>query len=531
MKISIRKDLNIATVRSESLWNKFKIHTLLQNGERKQPSINAYLATKYSKSSDSILDIASEVLTQNIHFIENLEKVITKYGYGSIANMAELFICMEGVPILTAMKIFYTNSVISGQERSTRYLNLNNPEFTKIPREVCDNTDVRKEYERIMLKQLADYKDMLKPTREALARYFSINLDSLQESSVLKSRAYDVTKYLLPVGLNTNVAYLMSAKSWSDEISYLLASDSVVDNEIADLLSNLLGEGQLELKGYIKEADGLIKYIDANCNRKNSAEEVINYLKKYISTDQIKDIPESEVESVSVSYSPDCTETLISHYECLINPLGSANEFEFADEDQENISEILFARHDQNSTIGNIGQSGAIKITGFASLGVLQNITRQSSLEKFIPLLHDNVDLGQELDRRDYQYFYLCDYLNVSSMNKLKKEYQKRLEETYVRIKAWRKYANDFMSKDLVDEFTKYLLPYAHATKYIVYGSFDDLQSLINSGLRNKEAITYRMLVHEWLRLLALKDPIWKSLLKKVIIPRVDDKVQFIDRS
>ncbi len=531
MKISFRKDLNIATIRSESAWNKFKIHTLLQNGERKQSSINAYLGAMYSRTSDSILDIASEIVIHSSNLTEKLEKLLSEYRQKVVGDMANLFVCIEDIPILTAMKIFYSNSSLTGQERSPKYQRVDKFEFIKIPREVCDNTDVRKEFERIMLKQLVDYKEMLKPTREELAKHYSINLESSHESASLKSRVFDVAGYLLPVGLNTNVSYLMSARDWSSEISYLLASDSVVDNELADLLISLLGEGRLELKGYIKEADGLIGDVDANCNRKNSTEEVINYLKKYISTEQAKDIPERETESISVTYSPDCTETLISHYESLINPLGSAHELEFSDEDQEYISDILFERHDHNNTIGNMGQSGAIKISGFASLRVLKYLNSFRSLERFIPLLHDSVDMNQELDRRNDQCFYLCTYLNIPSMSKLKKEYQKRLEETYERIKAWRKYAMDFMSEDLVDEFTKYLLPHAHSTKYLMYGSFDDLQYLINNGIRNGVHIDCRVLLYEWLRLLSLKDPIWRSLLKKVITPKVDDKFQFVDRS
>ena len=37
MKLSFRKDLHIATLRSESSWNKFKVQTLLHDPERKQP--------------------------------------------------------------------------------------------------------------------------------------------------------------------------------------------------------------------------------------------------------------------------------------------------------------------------------------------------------------------------------------------------------------------------------------------------------------------------------------------------------------
>ena len=87
------------------------------------------------------------------------------------------------------------------------------------------------------------------------------------------------------------------------------------------------------------------------------------------------------------------------------------------------------------------------------------------------------------------------------------------------------------MSIEVVDEFTKYLLPHAHATRYIFYGSFDDLQYVVNLRTRNGGHIAYRVLTYDWLRKLSVQDSIWRGLLKKIIVPKIDDKHQFIDRS
>lgn len=531
MKLSFRQDLQIATIRSESQWNKFKVHTLLQNIEKKQPSFAAYLSAKYSKTSDSILNVANDVISNNIDISEDLEKSLSGYVYQSVGEMADLFVCVEDVPMYTIMRFFYSNPVISGQERSTRYQNFNNPEFVRIPSEICTNIDVRKSFDRIMLKEIRDYKELLRPTREALSKYFQINTNSTQEVSALRFRSFDVARYLLPFGLSTSSAFLMSAKNWSSAISFLSASDSVVDNELSSLLLNLIGESDLDTRGYMREVDTLIRNVDANCSRKNSTNEILNYLRKDMSKEQTKNIPTGECDSVNVSYSPDCTEALISHYESLINPLCSAKEYEFSINDQESISEILFENHDNYSTIGNIGQSGAVKISGFATLGTLKDLNRHRCLERFIPLLHDEIDMSKELDRENYQCFYLCDYLFLNGFSKLKKEYEKRLEETYKMIREWRSSASGSLSSDVIDEFTKYLLPHAHATRYIMYGSFDDLQYVINLRVRNGGHIAYRKLIYEWLRKLNLKDSIWKSLLRDTIAPNANNKEQFVDRS
>jgi thymidylate synthase ThyX len=531
MKLTFRKDLHIASVRSEDIWNKFKIHTLLQNCESKQPSINAYLGARYSRSSDSIVDIASEIMKNNTDAAERLEKIFSGYGHKSVGDMADLFVCIENIPMYTSMKIFYTNSVISGQERSTRYQDFQNPEFVKIPKEVCTDYEVSREYERIILKQMKDYRELLKPTKDALEKYFKINKESVQELSALKARAFDVVRYLLPYGLSTSSAYLMSARNWSDMISYLCSSDSVVENSLSDMLLNLLGESTMEARGYIREADGLIRHTDANSCRKDTTEEILKYLKNDMSIEQVTNLPESEIDSVKISYSPDCMEALISHYEALINPLGSKEEFEFSENDQEEVGEIIFRSHDHHNMLGNIGQSGAVKIEGFATLGTLKDLNRHRSLERFTPLLHDQIDMDQELGRREDQCFYLCDYLDIPALSKLRKEYEGRLIETYQRIKEWREMAKDIISKEVLDEFTKYLLPHAHSTRYIYYGSFDDLQYIANLRTRNGGHIAYRKLAYEWLRNLSYLDPIWRPLLRKIIEPKIDDKHQFVDRS
>ena len=531
MKLSFRKDLHIASLRSESEWNKFKIHTLLQNCESKQPSINAYLGARYSRSADSIVDIASEIIKNNTDAAERLEKIFAGYGHKSVGDMADLFVCIENIPMPIAMKIFYTAPVISGQERSTRYQNFQYPEFVKIPKEVCDDRELSKEYERIMLKQFKDYRELLTPTKELLKNFFKINEDSLQESSALTARTFDTTRYLLPYGHNTSSAFLMSARSWSDLISFMCASDSVVDNEISNMLLNLLGDSNLEARGYIREADGLIRHTDPNCCRKDSSEEIISLLSKELLKEQVTDIPESEKDAVKVSYSPDCMEALLSHYEALINPLGSKKEFEFSESDQEKIGEIIFERHDHYNQLGNIAQSGAIKIEGFASLGTLKDLNRHRSMERFMPLLHDQIDMDQELGRRNDQCYFLCNYLDIPSFSKIRKEYEKKLEDTYERIRNWREMAKKVVSREVCDEYTKYMLPYAHCTRYIYYGSFDDLQHVVSLRTRNGGHISYRILAYEWLRSLAYMDSIWRPLLKKIIEPKIDDKHQFVDRS
>ena len=531
MKGTFRKDIQIASIESEDDWNQFKVHTLLENVNQKQPSINAYLGARYSRSSDSVIDIASEIIKNNTDAAQRLEAIFHGYGHKSVGDMAQLFVCIENIPMFTAMKIFYLNSVISGQERSTRYQNFEEPEYIKIPKEICNDKKIRQEYEDIILKQMHDYSVLLKKTKEVFKEYFNINEDIKEEKSALQARSFDCARYLLPYGVQTSMAAVMSARNWSELISYLNASDSIVDKEVGNLIYNLLGDSDIEITGYVREADGLIRHTEANYSRKNSTKEILEYIRKKVSPQKAYISQGSESNSCTVSYNDNAVEDLFTHHELLINPLGSENELEFDDEDSEYIGEILFKNHNQHSLIGNLGQSGSIKIEGMASLCTLKDLNRHRSFERFIPLLHDEVDIDSELNRDSKDCFFLCSYLDIPEMSELKKEYEKALIGTYNMIKRWRKDSIKVMSEKYSQEYTKYLLPHAHSTKYCFYASIDDLQYTINLRSARGGHIAYRVLMYKWLELLNSNDSIWYPLLRKIEMPDPASRDQFIDRS
>lgn len=531
MKGTFRKDIQIASIESEDDWNQFKVHTLLENVNQKQPSINAYLGARYSRSSDSVIDIASEIIKNNTDAAQRLEAIFHGYGHKSVGDMAQLFVCIENIPMFTAMKIFYLNSVISGQERSTRYQNFEEPEYIKIPKEICNDKKIRQEYEDIILKQMHDYSVLLKKTKEIFKEYFNINEDIKEEKSALQARSFDCARYLLPYGVQTSMAAVMSARNWSELISYLNASNGIVDREVGKLIYSLLGDSDIEIAGYVREADGLIRHTEANYSRKNSTKEILEYLRKKVPPQKSYISQGSESDSCTVSYNDNAVEDLFTHYELLINPLGSENELEFDDEDSEYIGEVLFKNHNQHSLIGNLGQSGSIKIEGMASLCTLKDLNRHRSFERFIPLLHDEINIDNELNRESKDCFFLCNYLGIPEMSELKKEYEKALIGTYNMIKRWRNDSLKAMSKEYSQEYTRYLLPHAHSTKYCFYASIDDLQYTINLRSARGGHIAYRVLMYKWLESLKSNDSIWYPLLEKIEIPDPASRSQFIDRS
>jgi hypothetical protein len=225
------------------------------------------------------------------------------------------------------------------------------------------------------------------------------------------------------------------------------------------------------------------------------------------------------------------TENLIRHFELLSQPLAAGHKNKLDAKTLGAISNIIFEKHNHHSQLGNVGQSGAIAIEGFADFGVLKDLNRHRSLERFVPIWNDNLNLEAELDRDDKRCFFLCDYLYLPKLIGLRKEFEKRLAASYARIRDWHTLAKAELGADLAHEYTTYLLPHAHATRYRFYGSFDDLQYVIHLRNRNGGHIAYRSATYAWLEKLAKLDPIWTGLLKKLAPVDAGSREQFIDRS
>jgi thymidylate synthase ThyX len=138
--------------------------------------------------------------------------------------------------------------------------------------------------------------------------------------------------------------------------------------------------------------------------------------------------------------------------------------------------------------------------------------------------------MDQELNRDNKDTYYLCPYLYIKEANTLRKKYSEYLEHTYQRIKDWRKKAKKVLSNTLLDEYTKYLLPMAHATRYRFSADLDSLQYTADLRTRNGGHIAYRELSYSWIAKASVEDPLLQRFVSKIEKPDFKSKEQFLDR-
>lgn len=523
MKSEFYKDLHIAFVSSESAWHELKVNTLLQNPNAKQPSINAFLGARYSRSADPVIDIAKEVYISGKDAAKRLESIFYNYGHKSVGDMADLFLCLENIPIFMAQRFFYSNPVHAGQERSTRYQDFSTPRFVKLPNELKASESLKEQYEAIYLKALDNYSSLRDKTEKAFKDYYQVEDKAAEQA--MKARVFDTIRYFLPVGLQTSIGVVMSARSWSERISYYRASKFIVERELGELIFNLLnGTEELIKLGYLPEADGLVRHTAPDLSRTTS-------------TALIKDLfngdyAQAKLDELKASHQINPSQELLDNYLQLKSPdrkitLSKAE----IKEHIKKISEIIFSNHDHHHQLGNIAQSGSYKLEGITDYGVLKDLIRHRSLEKFIPFFEEEVDLEGIMESDTQSMYHLCDYLDNPRLEKLREEFDSRMTQYYEDIKSWYRIAKEELPSETVNEFTRYLFNHGYAARYKFYGSFDDLAYTIALRTRNGGHIAYRRLTYQWLEQLFKLDPIWKGLLGK--LPKVDalSRDQFIDRS
>jgi hypothetical protein len=525
-KFRYDKKLSICSLQLENWWHDIKVFALLPGTRPRSAAINAYLGARYSRSDNSIWEIAEEILEKEIDPVERLEKIFAGYGHKSVGDMADIFVCMENIPIYFYEKFFHFNPLGAGQARSTRYQDFSNPRYIKMPEKI-GSKEIRREYEEILIEEMDNYEKVLEPTKEYLSKEFDIKDIN---DPCLNSRTFDTARYLLPLGVKSSFGILMTARKWSEAIALLTASEGVVDNEVGLLLKELLAPSEgMDTKGYIPEAAELIRHTEPDTSRIKSTKEILRYLEKITPAQEEKEISENAVDDFTVEIGTPQDEYLISNYEALINPLGSVSEMTYENKDLLKVSEILSKYHDRHHILGNVGNARPYLFDGFCDIGALRDINRHRSMARFIPLFND-IDMEKELQRENKNCFYICPYLYLNRSGNIRNMYKEYLENTYERIKKWRKRALKVMSQTVVDEYTKYLLPLAHATRYRFGADLDALQYIVDLRIRNGGHIAYRELTYAWMAKASLGDPLLEKFLRKSEKPDFKSKEQFSDR-
>ncbi|HEY7402461.1 MAG TPA: FAD-dependent thymidylate synthase [Candidatus Angelobacter sp.] len=185
------------------------------------PEVQAYAMAKYSRSALSMKESLKEISEQKAE--QFLNTFYFQYGHRSIADLAHLAFAIEKLSILAAI-VLVDEQRWDGQERSTRYQNFKKsgyfiPDFfgnEPLKADYCASIDfLFSEYDAFTQEMLRYYAGQI-PRPDGMAED--------QYTRTLRARAFDNSRYLLPLATNTSLGQIVNARTLETQIARLLSS-------------------------------------------------------------------------------------------------------------------------------------------------------------------------------------------------------------------------------------------------------------------------------------------------------------------
>ena len=194
------------------------------------PEKSAYALARYSRSADSVVQSLEWVRSHSAE--KFLESFYFQYGHASIADLGHVTFCFEGVSELAAIEI-EDEPLWDGQAKSSRYQDFSQGSVVT-PVEIAGTAD-EKLYRETGGELIQRYLDLHAHLAEALGEALP-RPESMSEGAykrTIAARAYDGARYLLFLGVSTNVGQVASIRTLEKQMRRLGVSPWGEVREIA----------------------------------------------------------------------------------------------------------------------------------------------------------------------------------------------------------------------------------------------------------------------------------------------------------
>lgn len=185
------------------------------------PEKSAYALARYSRSPDSI---EQSIRWVHGHSSEKFwEQFYFDYGHASIADLGHVIVCFEEISELAAIRL-EDEPLWDGQAKSSRYQNFASSRWF-VPGQIR-GSETEALYEGV-LRSLSEIYRLLHDPLIAYLSERDPRPESMKQSDyqrTIAARAFDVTRYLLPLAAKTNVGQVVSIRTLEKQITRLLSS-------------------------------------------------------------------------------------------------------------------------------------------------------------------------------------------------------------------------------------------------------------------------------------------------------------------
>ncbi len=212
-----------------------------------EPEVQAYAMAKYSRSALSMKESLREISAQKAE--KFLNTFYFQYGHRSIADLAHIALAVEKLSILAAIALA-DEQRWDGQERSTRYQDFRKggyytPDFGDASVAAGAGAGVSPAqtsagafYRETVNFLFAEYESLSELVFQHLMAQTPKPEDMKQEAyeRTLRARAFDVTRYLLPLATNTSLGEIVNARTLETQVAHLLSHTHAEVRHLAELL-------------------------------------------------------------------------------------------------------------------------------------------------------------------------------------------------------------------------------------------------------------------------------------------------------
>lgn len=209
-----------------------------------EPEVTAYAMARYSRSSLSMRESLREIDGQKAE--KFLNTFYFDYGHRSIADLAHVSLALEKLSILAAIEVA-DETRWDGQERSTRYQPFHRTGWYTPPEL---NDEARQAYQNALSELFQSYQEMtgvvLEHLKSKVDRPESMKPDAYERT--LRARAFDATRYLLPLATNTSLGQIVSARALEQQIVRLLSSSWAEARRLGEALRRAASEPAFDLR-------------------------------------------------------------------------------------------------------------------------------------------------------------------------------------------------------------------------------------------------------------------------------------------
>ena len=194
------------------------------------PEKSAYALARYSRSPDSVRESLEWVRGHSSE--KFLDSFYFQYGHASIADLGHAIFCFEGVSELAAIEI-EDEPLWDGQAKSSRYQDFSAGSIVTPPEILgtADEATYRRAAERLLATYLSMHGRLVEHLTEALPRPAEMKEGAYKRT--IAARAYDGVRYLLSLGISTNLGQVTSIRTLEKQMQRLGASEYGEIRELA----------------------------------------------------------------------------------------------------------------------------------------------------------------------------------------------------------------------------------------------------------------------------------------------------------